>query len=200
MPHDFDSGFAASDPLSQLPIVFSAPELSHEKEDSPTDEKADHTGKDVYPASSDSHLETKSLADSDDVAFLNGEPVITTGRDVSKYLVDVRDDRDPALTFRSFFLGTVFAGLGAALCQVCTITNILPVRPDVLTALVQIYLFKPVEVSVSRVFLLLLIYSVGVAWSIVVPRGSSVQGTRFARLAPILDFINPGEFRLKEVR
>jgi hypothetical protein len=46
------------------------------------------------------------------------EPVITTGIDVSKYVVDIRDDGDSALTFRSLVLGTVFAGLGSALCQV----------------------------------------------------------------------------------
>ena len=52
------------------------------------------------------------------VVFLNGEPIITTGRDVSRFVVDIRDDGDDALTFRSFVLGTVLAGLGAALCQV----------------------------------------------------------------------------------
>ena len=46
----------------------------------------------------------------DDVVYLSGEPVIATGRDV----VDIRDDGDDALTFRSFVLGTV----GAALRQV----------------------------------------------------------------------------------
>ena len=56
--------------------------------------------------------------DDDEVQYVNGEPVITSGWDVSRYLIDVRDDGDPALTFRSLFLGTVFAGLGAALCQV----------------------------------------------------------------------------------
>ena len=55
---------------------------------------------------------------SDDVELLNGEPVITSGRDVSRFVVGLRDDGDPALTFRSLFLGTVMAGLGAALCQV----------------------------------------------------------------------------------
>ena len=54
-----------------------------------------------------------------DTTFLKGEPVITTGEDVSKYVVDLRDDRDPAITFRSLFLGTIFAGLGAAVEQVC---------------------------------------------------------------------------------
>lgn len=54
-----------------------------------------------------------------DTVFVNGEPVVTTGKDVSRFVVDLRDDGDPSLTFRSLVLGTVFAGLGAALCQVC---------------------------------------------------------------------------------
>lgn len=48
----------------------------------------------------------------------NGEPVITTGHDVSRFVVDIRDDGDNALTFRSIFLGTIFAGMSAALSQV----------------------------------------------------------------------------------
>ena len=61
----------------------------------------------------------------DDVELLNGEPVITSGRDVSRFVVDMRDDGDPALTFRSLFLGTVMAGLGAALCQVRAFSPVL---------------------------------------------------------------------------
>lgn len=53
-----------------------------------------------------------------DGLFVNGEPVISTGQDVSRFVVDLRDDGDPSLTFRSLVLGTVFAGLGAALYQV----------------------------------------------------------------------------------
>jgi hypothetical protein len=53
--------------------------------------------------------------------FVNGEPVITSGRDVSKFLVDLRDDEDPPFTFRSVVLGTLIGGLGAALYQVCTL-------------------------------------------------------------------------------
>jgi hypothetical protein len=52
--------------------------------------------------------------------YVNGEPVISSGKDVSKYLVDLRDDGDPPITFRSLVLGTVIGGLGAALNQVCT--------------------------------------------------------------------------------
>lgn len=63
----------------------------------------------------------KSVSLDDDVdsaQYVNGEPVIRTGKDVSRFAVDIRDDSDEALTFRSIFLGTLFAGLGAALCQV----------------------------------------------------------------------------------
>jgi hypothetical protein len=51
--------------------------------------------------------------------YVGGEPVITSGRDVSKHLVDLRDDGDPPFTFRSIVLGTVIGALGAALYQVC---------------------------------------------------------------------------------
>jgi hypothetical protein len=50
--------------------------------------------------------------------YVKGEPVISNGRDVSRYLVDLRDDQDPPFTFRSVVLGTVIGGLGAALYQV----------------------------------------------------------------------------------
>jgi hypothetical protein len=65
-------------------------------------------------------LEDQSYNDSDDdsVKYVNGEPVITTGKDVSRFAVELRDDGDQALTLRSILLGTVFAGLGAALRQV----------------------------------------------------------------------------------
>jgi hypothetical protein len=55
-----------------------------------------------------------------DTVFFNGEPVVTNGRDVSRFVVDIHDDGESPLTFRSIILGTVFAGLGAALCQVFT--------------------------------------------------------------------------------
>ena len=69
-----------------------------------SDEKASHTDSGPEDASS--------------VQWVNGEPVISTGRDVSNYLIDLRDDGDAAITFRSLVLGTVFAGLGATLVQV----------------------------------------------------------------------------------
>lgn len=68
-------------------------------------------------------VDEKGVAGSEDdldeqPLYHHGEPIITTGKDVSYLAVDLRDDKDQALTFRSIFLGTIFAGLGAALVQV----------------------------------------------------------------------------------
>ncbi len=49
-------------------------------------------------------------------------------------------------------------------------------------------------------FLLLLIYSLGILWSTFLPKRSRVEGTRFEWLGPALHFVNPGKFKLKEVR
>lgn len=53
--------------------------------------------------------------------------------------------------------------------------------------------------SVSTVFLLLLIYTVGIVWAKYLPRAEWVEGTRFQRFGPIIHFLNPGEFQIKEV-
>lgn len=53
--------------------------------------------------------------------------------------------------------------------------------------------------TVSTVFLLLVLYSIGVAWAAFLPKRSWVEGTRLQSLTPVLEFINPGPFGLKEV-
>jgi hypothetical protein len=53
--------------------------------------------------------------------YVNGEPVIISGRDVSRYLVDLTDDQDPPFTFRSVLLGTVIGCLSVALREVCLV-------------------------------------------------------------------------------
>lgn len=87
------------------------------------DEKAEARAAEKHLSSASSLDSTHDKLDGDafgneEVVFVKGEPVITTGLDVSRFLVDTRDDGDPAITFRSMVIGTVFAGLGAALCQV----------------------------------------------------------------------------------
>ena len=113
---------ASNDGVEQLPQLSAAPAGSP---GSSIDEKAEIRGLQKRH-SSDSSLDPKEKLDEkedpyahdSEVVYVRGEPVISNGRDVSRFLVDTRDDGDPAITFRSLFIGTVFAGLGAALYQV----------------------------------------------------------------------------------
>ena len=179
--------------LENLPVPLSSSETSLK-------EKAAYVG--TSEAKKGSALDPDKSSDGyndegEKPLFVNGEPVITSGMDVSKYLVDLRDDEDPPFTFRSVVLGTMVGGLGAALYQVCSLAlkSVTAVQSRF-----QIYIYKPFSVGISTVFLLLIIYSLGVFWSTFFPRRSWVKGTRFEWLGPTLHFINPGEFKLKEVR
>ncbi len=114
---DLDNKVADSLPV--LPPLVTDHEQFNEKDvarKSSTD-SGDIVGEKDIHSEGDSQLESKS-DHNDGVRYVNGEPVIANGRDVSQYLVDVRDDGDASLTFRSLFLGTIFAGLGASLYQV----------------------------------------------------------------------------------
>ena len=112
-----------------------APEAPSSPVESVSDEKVDVTElpkQDTASIGSSGKVDGGYYDDGEEVRFVNGEPVITTGLDVSRFLIDTRDDGDPALTFRSLFLGTLFAGLGASLCQVriCLVTVLSPcLRP-----------------------------------------------------------------------
>jgi len=57
----------------------------------------------------------------------------------------------------------------------------------------------PKTIVVSMTNLLLLIYLTGKIWSKVLPRRSRVEGTQLAVLGPLLELINHGDFRIKEV-
>ncbi|KAF8710272.1 Peptide transporter MTD1, partial [Rhizoctonia solani] len=138
----------------------------------------DHsTSKDLTPSFDEKSAHADPNDYFDDVKLVNGQPVIETGAHVSNFAVDVRDDGDPSLTLRSFFIGTVVAGLGAALSQ--------------------IYIFKPITVSVSGIFLLLLVYTIGKAWEMLLPKPEQFE-SRIPWLAPIVRVINPGPYGLKE--
>ena len=70
-------------------------------------------------ASPDIKEEVNPSPDDDGPLRDHQEPLIRNGKDISEFIVDVRDDGDVCLTFRSLVLGTVFAGLAATLAQVC---------------------------------------------------------------------------------
>ena len=109
-------------PLANVPTLHDTQDKEYINE-----KASDHSSDDVVREKFDHAYERGSSPEDNfeerrkGLTYVNGEPVITSGQDVSDFLIDTRDDGDPALTFRSLFLGTVFAGLGAALCQVCVI-------------------------------------------------------------------------------
>ncbi|KAF6807186.1 peptide transporter mtd1 [Colletotrichum musicola] len=111
-----------------------------------------------------------------DVEYVNGHPVIRNGVDVSKFVVSDRDDGEPALTFRSVVLGTVFTALSSVITM--------------------LYTFKPTQMQVSAVFLQLLVFVFGEAWALATPRPERFQASW---LQTALRFVNSGQpFGIKE--
>ncbi|CEH14454.1 peptide transporter mtd1 [Ceraceosorus bombacis] len=106
------------------------------------------------------------------------DQVIRDGADVSRIAVSTRDDGDPALTFRSVVLGSVLA----AFSSVVTV----------------FYLFKPVQISISTVFLQLVAYVLGLGWAKLTPSAERLERVS-PRLGAVARFFNLGQpFGLKE--
>lgn len=112
--------------------------------------------------------------------------IIITGKDASERLLPLRDDHDPALTFRCVVLATALSCFAAVMAQ--------------------IYNFKPTYVSISGTFIVLLAYFLGNAWATFLPRGDH-QETLWREkggegLPPLwirlLLFVNPSQWGLKE--
>lgn len=97
------------------------------------------------------------------------------GLDVSRYL-SLRDDGDPSVTFRGLVLGTGFAAFASVVTM--------------------LYTFKPTQVSVSAIFLELLVYAAGNIWYLATPNPERIK-TKWLRNT--LKFLNFGQpFRIKE--
>lgn len=63
------------------------------------------------------NLEVTSLADSQ-VSFDDDTAIIVTGTDAANHLLSLRDDKDPALTFRSIFLASILSSFQAVMTQI----------------------------------------------------------------------------------
>ncbi|WWC89674.1 uncharacterized protein L201_004599 [Kwoniella dendrophila CBS 6074] len=113
--------------------------------------------------------------------------IIRSGLDASQHLLSIRDDGDPAITFRSFILGTLMACFQASMHQ--------------------IYLFKPTQASISGSFIVLILYFIGNGWAKFLPRGDHLE-QRFREKngnqgsltfwIKLWKFVNPSTFGLKE--
>ncbi|KAM3562964.1 hypothetical protein MY1884_001509 [Beauveria asiatica] len=154
--------------------ILSAPDSEHEKRAHPkSDVKAVATGlSEEVGAGSDS--------DQDDAKILDTAEAVVT------HLLPLRDDFEPALTFRSLFLASCLASFQAAMTQ--------------------IYAFKPTSVPVSGTFIVLIAYFAGLAWAKFLARGD-LHEARWRekggqgeppRWIRVLSFLNHGHWNLKE--
>ncbi|KAK7917608.1 peptide transporter [Apiospora marii] len=112
--------------------------------------------------------------------------IIVTGHDAAHHLLSLRDDGDPAITFRGMVLATIFSGFQATMYQ--------------------IYQFKPTNVTISGTFITLIAYFVGNAWANFLPRGDHYEARWRERggtgkrpwWITVLSFVNSGPWGLKE--
>ncbi|KAL1405685.1 hypothetical protein Q8F55_007351 [Vanrija albida] len=72
----------------------------------------------LHPTDKDSYENVAILNDPKVVDDETHEAIIVTGEDAANFLLSVRDDGDPALTFRSMFLGTGVAAFQATMNQI----------------------------------------------------------------------------------
>ncbi|KAE8445208.1 hypothetical protein EG329_013580 [Mollisiaceae sp. DMI_Dod_QoI] len=131
-------------------------------------------------------VSTRDDVDDSDADYSTEDVIIVTGSDAAKYLLPMRDDHEPALTFRSLFLATVLSAFQAVMSQ--------------------IYSFKPTLVTIQGTFIVLIAYFLGKAWAAFLPRGDRLearwrqqggQGKR-PRWISVIYFFNPRPWNLKE--
>ncbi|TEA22616.1 Oligopeptide transporter 6 [Colletotrichum sidae] len=112
--------------------------------------------------------------------------IIRTGADAARHLLPLRDDFEPALTFRSLFLATGLSAFQAVMRQ--------------------IYTFKPTAITISGTFIVLIAYFLGNAWAAFLPRGDRLEEKWRAKGGEgkpptwirVVSFINYGPWNIKE--
>ncbi|KAJ5443510.1 uncharacterized protein N7458_007382 [Penicillium daleae] len=133
--------------------------------------------------------------------------VIRTGADAAEHLLPLRDDFDPAVTFRSILLATVVSGFQAVMNQIYSVSLNLPlVYACLLAGTDLLQQFKPTSIDVSGTFIVLISYFVGSAWAKFLPRGEKFEARWRDTHGPgklpwwivALKFLNNGPWGLKE--
>ncbi|KAK2601835.1 hypothetical protein QQS21_004618 [Conoideocrella luteorostrata] len=156
-------------------------------------EKIAHPREHIAPAQDDNS--DRDVKDAAAVSYGGGrekdseheDAIIVTGFDVAEHLLPLRDDFEPALTFRSIFLASCLSAFQAVMSQ--------------------IYTFKPTSITISGTFIVLIAYFVGKAWAFILPRGDLHEARwrqngggegKLPRWIRVIRFINPGPWNLKE--
>ncbi|KAM0250023.1 hypothetical protein ACHAQJ_008792 [Trichoderma viride] len=159
-------------------------EISDEKLRSGGDE--DSEKKEAFNTSISTSPPLDDGDDGDDHDNASDDVIIVTGADAAAHLLPLRDDGEPALTFRSLVLATCLSAFQAIMSQ--------------------IYQFKPTSVTISGTFIVLIAYFAGNAWAAFLPRGDRLRARWAAKKGQeklplwisVISIINPGPWNLKE--
>lgn len=130
--------------------------------------------------------EIKAALPSYDSGNDDDDHIIITGADAAAHLLPMRDDHEPALTFRCIFLATILSAFQAVVYQ--------------------IYMFKPTLITIQGTFIVLIAFFLGQAWAKVFPRGDKFEARWRARggvgtvplYIRIMSFFNHGHWNIKE--
>ncbi|KAF1934879.1 OPT superfamily oligopeptide transporter [Clathrospora elynae] len=178
----------ASNPLGDT-LILGAPGVEGKAVDLPSHEAINAFSDEKHRlAVHDGELEKKGALEPEIKAALppyedsehNSENhIIVTGADAATHLLPMRDDFEPALTFRSIFLASVLAAFQA---------------------------FKPTLITIQGTFIVLIAYFLGNAWAKVLPRGDKFEARWRAKggvgavpfYIKIISFFNHGDWNLKE--
>ncbi|KAH8694915.1 putative oligopeptide transporter [Talaromyces proteolyticus] len=125
-------------------------------------------------------------ADGEDQQTDDDDVIIVTGTDAANHLIPLRDDGNPALTFRSLFIATVLSAFQATMSQ--------------------IYYFKPTYLTIQGTFIVVFAYFLGKGWANFLPRGDRIEARWRAKggqgklplWISIISFFNYGPWDLKE--
>ncbi|XPT03472.1 hypothetical protein M3J09_012564 [Ascochyta lentis] len=146
-------------------------------------------------AASNGELEKKGVLEPEIEAILppyniaqndDKEHVIITGADAAAHLLPLRDDQEPALTFRSLFLASILSAFQSVVYQ--------------------IYQFKPTVITIQGTFIVLMAYFLGKSWAKLLPRGDKFEARwragggvgKVPLHIQIISFFNYGPWNLKE--
>ncbi|KAJ4370267.1 hypothetical protein N0V86_009004 [Didymella sp. IMI 355093] len=185
----------AANPLGDT-LILGAPGIegkttvvpSHEAINAFTDEKhrlaesdGDSDKKGVLNPDIKSALPSYDSADEDE-----DHHIIITGADAAAHLLPMRDDQEPALTFRSIFLATILSAFQAVVYQ--------------------IYQFKPTAITIQGTFIVLMAFFLGNAWAKLLPRGEKFEARwraaggvgKVPTYIRVISFFNRGHWNLKE--
>ncbi|KAK3994331.1 OPT oligopeptide transporter [Cladorrhinum sp. PSN332] len=160
---------------------------NHDAINAALDEKSAAAPTYVSDGDSNGNKETVVVDSADDSD--NEGAIIITGSDAAKYLLPMRDDGEPALSFRSLFLASCLACFQAVMSQ--------------------IYSFKPTQVTVTGTFIVLIAYFLGKAWAAFLPRGDKFEARWREKTGAgddvppplwikVMSFFNRGKWNLKE--